>query len=1004
MKKIDEINRINTYYLKKDYNVIATNLLKQISDFFESNFIQDIEIVNSYHIKSNYSIKDLNRISKEVIIDQILESFKINDYPKYNFHWVVDIHYKSGVTNNIANTLENGIKDLFGRDYNFKTQAKSSKVYFLSCYEKTSYEKIERLVKEFLANPVIEDFEILSQEAFKANSFKELSFQEHYLNESTLKSLYKVIDISSCNDQELIKLSEEKLLALSLKEMQVIKEYYQEKEVQENRKANGLKTEPTDVELEMLAQTWSEHCKHKIFNAIIEYKEKDKSPIVINSIYKTYIKEVTEILAKKRNDLLSVFSDNSGVFSFNEDYAICLKVETHNSPSALDPLGGAMTGIVGVNRDILGTGLGAKPIFNTNVFCFANPYYKKPLPSKIMHPRRIFLGVHKGVEEGGNHSGIPTVNGSMNFDDRFLGKPLVFCGTGGLIPKKILNQNGYDKPLKVNDLIVSVGGRIGKDGIHGATFSSLILEDSSPISAVQIADPITQKKMTDFLLDARDQGLYSTLTDNGAGGLSSSIGEMAQMSNGAEVHLDKCLLKYPNLQPWEILISESQERMTLAVPESKKEALEDLSKLYDVEICFIGKFNDNGYFKAYYNNELVCLLSLDFLHNGLPIMKLKANWEEKKHLEPLTESLKAINHNEVMHSLLKRYNIASKEKWVRQYDHEVKAKTIIKPFDGPERDGPMNACVMKPLFNSYKGIVISHGIVPRYSDIDTYSMASVAIDEAMRNLVAVGGNPHKVFGLDNFCWPDPIESKNNLDGQFKTAQLVRANMALKDICLAYNLPIISGKDSMKNDYGKGKNKISIPPTLLFTTCSIIEDIRKSYTTHFKEVDSLIYLLGDTFNELGGSEFYAYLNFIGNKVPKVNVVSNMKLYSTLNDAMKKYNFILACHDLSDGGLGIALAESAFSGMIGVDINLDKITNKENDLNDISKLYSESCGRFIIEIGKENKAIFEEHFKEVSYSCIGKTTISNLLKVSSKGRIIIEDELDHLKESWKSSLDF
>ncbi|HMA99737.1 MAG TPA: AIR synthase related protein, partial [Spirochaetota bacterium] len=528
-------------------------------------------------------------------------------------------------------------------------------------------------------------------------------------------------------------------------------DYYRNPEIIKERRQDKLAASPTDVELEVLAQTWSEHCKHKIFAARITYTDENGHVEEINSLYKTYIKKTTSELAEKRPDLLSVFKDNAGIVKFNDQYAYCMKVETHNSPSALDPYGGAMTGIVGVNRDIIGTGIGAKPIFNTDIFCFANPLYKKPLPPGLMHPQRIFQGVHKGIIDGGNESGIPTVNGAIVFENRFLGKPLVFCGTGGILPLKINDQPTHSKEIKNGYKIVMTGGRIGKDGIHGATFSSAALTETSPTSAVQIGDPITQKKMLDFLLEARDQGLYSAITDNGAGGLSSSVGEMATMCGGCSLHLDKAPLKYAGLYPWEILISEAQERMSLAVPPENIKALFALAAARDVEISELGEFNNSGFFTAFYKNQLVCKLQLDFMHNGLPTNHYQAQWQPPQHSEPEPSLVAGISLKKTIPALLARPNIASKEYWVRQYDHEVQGMSVVKPFDGPLQQSPGDSAVIKPLYNSYKGLVIANGIVPRYSDIDTYHMAANAVDEAVRNLVACGGDPDNISGLDNFC-------------------------------------------------------------------------------------------------------------------------------------------------------------------------------------------------------------------------------------------------------------
>ncbi|MDP3012998.1 MAG: AIR synthase-related protein, partial [Candidatus Subteraquimicrobiales bacterium] len=491
---------------------------------------------------------------------------------------------------------------------------------------------------------------------------------------------------------------------------------------------------------------WSEHCKHKIFNAEIIYEENGKIE-KIDSLFKTYIKRATEKIAK--DWLVSVFTDNAGVISFTEDYNLVFKVETHNHPSALDPYGGALTGIVGVNRDPMGTGLGANLIFNTDVFCFGPPDFPyDKLPSKVLHPKRIFKGVRKGVEHGGNKIGIPTINGAIVFDEAYVYNPLVYCGTGGMMPKKILGRESHIKMVNPSDLVVMVGGRIGKDGIHGATFSSTKLEETTSPTAVQIGAPIVQKKMQDALMEARDLSLYNAITDNGAGGLSSSVGEMAQLCGGCRVDLEKAPTKYPGLDPWELWVSESQERMTIALP---KENLRDFMKIcqkWDVEATVIGEFEQTGKIHVQYGGKTVLYLDMDFIHQGLPGLKLKARWEKSLFKEAdfgesteLTTSLKRI---------LSCLNVCSKEWVIRQYDHEVQGASVVKPLVGVANDGPSDAAVLKPIPDSNKGVVVACGINPIYGRIDTYWMAASVIDEAVRNCVAVGANPDHIAILDNF--------------------------------------------------------------------------------------------------------------------------------------------------------------------------------------------------------------------------------------------------------------
>ena len=516
---------------------------------------------------------------------------------------------------------------------------------------------------------------------------------------------------------------------------------------------------------------------------------------------------------------MSVFHDNAGLVRFDENWLFALKAETHNSPSALDPYGGALTGIVGCNRDIMGAGLGCKCIFNTDVFCFAPPDYSGSIPDRLMHPRRVLRGVHRGVKDGGNQSGIPDVNGAFVFHDRFLGKPLVFCGTGGMIPATVAGRPSHEKGARPGDRIVMCGGRIGKDGIHGATFSSEELHEGSPATAVQIGDPITQKKMADFLLEARDLGLFTSITDNGAGGLSSSIGEMAETPGGAEIHLDRAPLKYAGLAPWEIFLSEAQERMSLAVAPDRLDALLALAKRREVEATDLGVFTDSGRLDCYYDGALIGALDMAFLHDGVPVMQLKAVWNPPE----ATPDIEIIDDDwtVALKRVLGTYNVCSKESFVRMYDHEVLAQSVLKQFQGEENDGPGDAAVIRPVPDSNRGVAVACGIYPKYSDLDAYAMMACAVDEAVRNLVCVGGAIGRIAGLDNFCWPDPIQSDKTPDGEYKLAQLVRCCEALYETCVAYDIPLISGKDSMKNDYTLGDPKISIPPTVLFTATALL---------------------------------------------------------------------------------------------------------------------------------------------------------------------------------------
>jgi phosphoribosylformylglycinamidine synthase len=762
---------------------------------------------------------------------------------------------------------------------------------------------------------------------------------------------------------------------------------------------------PTDVELECLAQTWSEHCKHKIFASKIHHIDHETGEdTIVDSLFKTYIMKPTHDMQQEVDWLLSVFHDNSGVIAWDDTWSVCMKAETHNSPSALDPYGGAMTGIVGVNRDILGTGLGARPIANTDVFCFGPPNWEGQLPENLFHPSRVLRGVHAGVRVGGNESGIPTVNGAIVFDDRYIGKPLVYCGTVGIMPRHLPDgRPSHIKTPVAGDIVYMVGGRVGYDGIHGATFSSLELTEESPSSAVQIGDPITQKKMIDMVLEARDANLITCITDNGAGGLSSSIGEMAEYTNGCEIDLAKVPLKQAGLSPWEILVSESQERMTIAVRPEDQETFEALATLHEVEATAVATFTSTGMFHVRYNESTVAYLPIEFLHEGVPQLELESEWNPPVQ-EPFVPSMDE-DHTDLLERMLQRPNIASKETWVRQYDHEVIAQTAIKPFVGVERDGPGDAGVIAPIHGDPHGLVISCGIAPRYSDIDAGAMAAASIDEAVRNAVCVGLDVDKMAGLDNFCWPDPIESVKTPDGRFKLAQLVRANRELERVCRAYRLPCVSGKDSMKNDYGTGEHKISIPPTLLFSLFGDHPDVRKSATSDFKFAGDKIYLVGTSKQELGASEL-AYMLVengraagIGGQVPQLpHPEQNLATYRALSNSIRE-GWVRTAHDCSEGGLAIALAEMCIGGRIGATVDIDG--SGEGDV--WGRLWGESLGRFVVAVSPQHEAAFLAAMKGHTTTVLGEVVNDNVLTITDGDDALVSMDVDNMATVWKGTLD-
>jgi phosphoribosylformylglycinamidine synthase subunit PurSL len=991
-------DRIEVGFKKGIRDALGEKTKRRIRDNF-SLPVERVQSVEVYTVAGGLTKDELKRAAAGPLSDPVIQRFSINKPLASDFDWLIEVGFRPGVTDNVGKTAREAITLLLGRNIGSrKIAVYTSRQYLIK--GAISQAAAERIAAGLLANDLIERHQVIARNNFDFNCGLPVYVPQVLAHDEPQVA---AIDLAALNAEGLTRISREKLLALNPEEMQTIQRYYQNPDVIKARKKYGLDKDITDVELECLAQTWSEHCKHKIFNSKIEYAD-GRSRLKIDSLFKTYIKGSTARIrkAKGRKDFcLSVFVDNAGVIKFNDDHNLVFKVETHNSPSALDPYGGALTGIVGVNRDPFGTGIGAKLIFNTDVFCFASPFYKKKLPPRILHPRRIYEGVREGVEHGGNKSGIPTVNGSIVFDKRYLGKPLVYCGTAGVMPARLNGRPTHTKEIEPGDVIIMTGGRIGKDGIHGATFSSEELHEGSPVTAVQIGDPITQKKMTDFLLVARNRGLYRALTDNGAGGLSSSVGEMAAYSGGCEIDLSLAPLKYAGLQPWEILVSEAQERMTLAVDPKKVGRFMELARKMDVEATALGKFTKSGIFHARFGKKTVAYLDMEFMHEGVPQMKLSARWKAPKNTEPAFSEPADLTRALVR--MLSRLNICSKEAVVRQYDHEVQGGSVIKPLTGAQNDGPSDAGIVRPLLDSMEGVVVAHGICPRYSDIDSYAMTACAIDEAIRNAVAVGADLDHLAGLDNFCWCDPVQSIKNPDGEYKLAQLVRANMAIYDYTIAYGVPCISGKDSMKNDYSIGKTKISVPPTLLYSVIGRIKDVRKAVTMDAKRPQDLVYVIGETYDELGGSEWFALQNTIGNKVPRVDAKEAIKKYRALHKAIGA-GLVASCHDCSDGGLGVALAETAFAGGLGMNIDLNDVPYCGRKRNDYV-LFSETASRFVVTVHPQDQSRFEKIMAGNIVNEIGFVSADGLFRITGLGgKEIIKKEIGKLKDAWQAPLNF
>ncbi|MBQ9772096.1 MAG: phosphoribosylformylglycinamidine synthase [Lentisphaeria bacterium] len=959
-------------------------VLEKIRNFFKKE-VQDLRTRDVFTVSADITAEQADQIGHE-LSNPVLQNYLVGEsaLPE-GVNYVVAVGFRPGVTDNVARTAREAIGDIIGRRLAAGEDAYSS-VEYLFTAPALSMADITEIADGLLANKLIETVSVLTADDVKKNGMP--------LNKPVVNGLgggeVRTINLS-VSDDELVNISKKGTLALTLEEMKSIQNYFHSAE---NREKYGLTKEPTDVELEVLAQTWSEHCKHKIFSAEVEYTDEEGKKETFVSLYKTFIKNGTKEVAKKIDWLVSVFTDNAGVIRFNDKFDLAYKVETHNSPSALDPYGGAMTGIVGVNRDPMGTGQGANLLLNVWGYCLGSPFTDpEDVPEGLLHPRRLRDGVHKGVIDGGNQSGIPYASGWERFDKRYIGKPLVYCGTLGTIPRKCGKVDGWTKTIKPGDLIVMAGGRIGKDGIHGATFSSEELHKDSPVQAVQIGDPITQKKMSDFMYEIRDKNLYRFVTDNGAGGLSSSVGEMAEVCNGCVMDLAKAPLKYAGMNPWEILVSEAQERMSFAVPPENIDEFLAAAKARDVEATVLGEFTDDGLFRMLYNDKTVACIEIKFMHEGLPQMKLKAKWQPPKFDEPC---LKDRNLKDDVVKILGDLNICSCEYKARQYDHEVKGLSVIKPYTGVKRDVMQDATVYMAEPLGKEGIVLTSGMLPSYSDIDTYHMMASSMDLAIRQAVAVGARPDHIAGLDNFCWPDPVQSEKTPDGEYKMAQLVRANKALYDYAIAFSVPCVSGKDSMKNDSTRGGKKISIPPSVLFSVMGKMDDVSKARSLDAKFAGDAICVIGDTKKELGGSEYFNMLGYVGNDVPKVDAELANKTYKAFHEAIES-GILHSSMSPALGGLAVAFSKMAMGGRLGAKIDLNAIP-KQGELSDIETLFSESNTRFVVTCAKEDVAKLAKIFEGLPFAQVGETTADQNLVLGD-----VSIPLDEMVKSYKTTLD-
>ncbi len=984
---------------------LGASVLHEAADLKLAAGLQQVRTAKVYLIQGTLDQDAVQRIAAQLLADPVNQDWRLGATPREESAALIEVHYLPGVMDPVALSTQDAIAEITGGQVEVRT---GTRYEFVGA----TAEEAKLIATRLLANPVIQSISDLPE------------WPQHFAEGHAVPFKLSHVAIRDLDEAALIKMSRESHLFLSLDEMKAIQDYFR-----------SLQRDPTDVELETLAQTWSEHCVHKTLKATISYTENAQAgarapmlkdfadrpghriegeTLIIDNLLKSTIAAATKKLMADGVDwCVSVFVDNAGVIRFDDVDAVTFKVETHNHPSAIEPYGGAATGIGGCIRDTMGTGLAAKPIANTDIFCVANPDFPyDDLPAGVIHPRRVLKQVVAGVRDYGNRMGIPTVNGTVYFDDRYLGNPLVFAGSVGLLPL----DKAFGKTMP-GDRIIALGGRTGRDGIHGATFSSAELTDTHADEfshAVQIGNAITQKKALDVLLQARDHAsgtLYSAITDCGAGGFSSAIGEMGSKL-GANVNLENAPLKYAGLTYTEIWISEAQERMVLAVPPQNVDTLRKLCESEDVEMCDLGHFGtENADLILNFHGNEVARLSMHFIHEGIPQPTRSAEWSGAPTFsrDPQRSSAQGsaspTDISALLTSLLSHPNIASKHWIIRQYDHEVQGGSVVKPLTGAQGDGPSDAAVIRPKLDSQKGISLSNGLATALGDVDPYWMTLAAIDEAVRNAVCVGARPDRIAILDNFCWPK-CDLPHNL------GSLVRAAEACYDGALAYRTPFISGKDSLNNQFTKDNGEvIAIPPTLLVSAIGVLDDVTRCVTMDAKAAGNMLLQVGLTTPHMGASHLQKVCGDAcasaspASEIPRVNLETAPRNLAAIANLMIA-GLVRSAHDCSEGGLLVAAAEMSFAGRLGLDLDLAGVP-RQADLPTLAACFAETPTRILLEVTPQNFDQVTRRLRQlnVPFGHVGTFNATNKLTLRDGSRKTLADvAITDLLAAWLKPLDW